>query len=114
MAKNTTNPDLPPVEGNPEADPNYTPPIVMDTDPTATPAPASVGKQVEVTRIPEPVLTGGRVVFPNAYGVDYTVDDNVVRGALPIKKDEELKVVASVQPGFKFGKGLKRTFNLKG
>ena len=86
-----------------------TPPIVHE--PVATVSEATTGKEVEITRVPTPVMTGGRLVFPNAHGVDYTVDEEVVRGAMPHTKD--LKVVAAARPGYRFAKGLTRTFNLK-
>ena len=86
-----------------------TPPIVHE--PVVAAPEATPGKEVEIARIPTPVMTGGRLVFPNAYGVDYTVDEEVVRGAMPHTKD--LKVVAVARPGYRFAKGLTRTFNLK-
>ena len=111
-AKDTPPVDLPPVEVNPEEDPNHTPPVPQEDSLPDEPTPRKGNaKEIEISRVPSPTLTGGRVVYPGAYGFDYTVDDDRVTGGHPMKGD--LKVVAVARPGFRFAKGLTRTFNLK-
>ena len=100
--------DLPPVEGNPEADPNWTPPIVHEPVPVAG---RRQTKTVDVTTIPAPNVVNGHIVVPISNGIKYTVNDKVIEGAVPISKATKVKAVAA--DGFKFAKGLTQTFNLK-
>lgn len=105
MAEEKNKKDTPPPE-TPQAE--TTPPAVTH-DPVPGPV-ASRKKEVEVTRIPEPVVVGKLVVFPRAYGVDYTVGGKAVTQAQQLKGPMKVKAVA--KPGYKFATGLKQTFNV--
>lgn len=107
---NEETPEVPPLEPGQEEEAAETPPVVLPETVPSTPTPTAT-RQVEVTRIPPPVVVGNLVIFPRAHGVDYTIDGNVQIKAISTTK--ALKVKAAPKEGYKFAKGLKQTFNVE-
>lgn len=87
-----------------------TEPTLPEPAPVVQPA-APQGQTVEVTRIPPPIVIGKLVVFPKAYGVDYTVNDTI-RTQAETMRGGKMRVKAVPKEGYSFAKGLKQTFNL--